>query len=262
MKLYPQGITTHAAAGVRDFAKLRPVLEVMAANGIPLCIHGEDNNPTTDIFDREARFIERVLDPMRRATPGLRVVLEHITTCEAIDYVREGGKDLAATLTVHHLFLNRTHILGHGLRPHYYCLPIAKREHHRLALREAATSGEACFFLGTDSAPHSDADKQSACGCAGCFTAPVAMALLAYVFEEENALCHLEAFASRNGAAFYRLPVNEGTLTLTRHDAPVPGAAKVNSAAGPITVFAPSLAQGGPLRWRAAPCPTLLQREG
>jgi dihydroorotase len=184
-------------------------------------------------------FIDRVLDPIRRATPGLRVVMEHVTTREGVDYVRSGGPDLGGTLTVHHLILNRNHILAGGIRPHYYCLPVAKRESHRLALRAAATGGEACFFLGTDSAPHVDALKEQACGCAGCFTATNAMALLAHVFEEEGALDRLEGFASLHGPAFYRLPPNEDRITLERGDAPTRWPAKLDTGAGPVTIFAP-----------------------
>ena len=176
----------------------------MAEIGLPLCVHGEVTDPEVDIFDREAVFIDRVLDPIRRDTPGLRVVMEHITTREGVDYVRAGGDDLAATITTHHLVINRNHILVGGIRPHYYCLPVAKRESHRLALRAAATSGDARFFLGTDSAPHADAAKETACGCAGCFTATNTLPLLAEVFEEDGALDRLEAFTSLNGPAFYR----------------------------------------------------------
>jgi dihydroorotase len=185
-----------------------------------------------------------VLDPIRRATPGLRVVMEHITTTEGVAYARSGGADLAATITTHHLILNRNHILAGGIRPHYYCLPVAKREIHRQALRAAATSGEARFFLGTDSAPHVDALKEHACGCAGCFTATNTMALLAHVFEEEGALDRLEAFTSVNGAVFYRLPLNGGTITLTKGE-PATWPAKIQTGAGPVTVFDP----GFPVHW-------------
>ena len=244
VKLYPAGATTNSNSGVRDFDKVRAVLEKMAEIGLPLCVHGEVTDPSVDIFDREAVFIETVLDPLRRATPGLRVVMEHITTEQGVAYARAGGDDLAATITTHHLIINRNHILAGGIKPHYYCLPVAKREQHRLALRKAATSGEARFFLGTDSAPHVDALKEHSCGCAGCFTATNTMPLLAHVFEEEAALDHLEAFASRNGPAFYGLPVNETTITLTK------GAAatwpdKILTEAGPVTVFNP----GFPVHW-------------
>lgn len=238
VKLYPAGATTNSASGVRDFDKVRGVLERMAEIGLPLCVHGEVTDPAVDIFDREAVFIDRVLDPIRRATPGLRVVMEHITTSEGVAYARAGGDDLAATITTHHLVLNRNHILAGGIRPHYYCLPVAKREGHRLALRAAATSGEARFFLGTDSAPHIDALKEHACGCAGCFTATNTLPILAHVFEEESALARLEAFTSLHGANFYRLPPNPGSITLVK------GAAarwpdRILTAVGPVTVFNP-----------------------
>ena len=243
-KLYPAGATTNSASGVRDFDKVRPVLEKMAEIGMPLCVHGEVTDPAVDIFDREAVFIDRVLDPIRRATPGLRVVMEHITTSNGVEYVKANDADLGATITTHHLIINRNHILVGGIKPHYYCLPVAKREEHRLALRAAATSGDARFFLGTDSAPHVDPLKECACGCAGCFTATNTMALLAHVFEEEDALDKLEGFASRNGPAFYRKPVNEDTITLTKGDA-AQWPAKIVSGDGPVTVFDP----GFPVHW-------------
>jgi dihydroorotase len=244
VKLYPAGATTNSHGGVRNLDRVRPVLERMAEIGLPLCVHGEVTTPEVDIFDREAVFIETVLDPLRRATPGLRVVMEHITTAEGVDYARAGGPDLAATITTHHLIINRNHILVGGIKPHYYCLPVAKREKHRLALRAAAASGEGRFFLGTDSAPHVDALKEHACGCAGCFTATNTMALLAHVFEEEGALDRLEAFASLNGPAFYRLPPNETQMTLTK-GAPAQWPAKILTEAGPVTVFDP----GFPVHW-------------
>jgi len=188
VKLYPAGATTNSASGVTNFDNVRGVLEKMAEIGLPLCTHGEVTDTHIDIFDREAVFIDKVLDPIRRATPGLRVVMEHITTGNAADYVRSQDSDLGATITTHHLIINRNHILVGGIKPHYYCLPVAKREEHRLALRAAATSGDARFFLGTDSAPHTDPNKLSECGCAGCFTATNTMALLAHVFEEDGAL--------------------------------------------------------------------------
>ena len=167
VKLYPAGATTNSASGVADFSKVQRVLENMAQIGLPLCVHGEVTTPEVDIFDREAVFIDTVLDPIRRSVPGLRVVMEHITTKQGADYAREGGDDLAATITTHHLVINRNHILAGGIKPHYYCLPVAKREEHRLALRAAATSGDKSYFLGTDSAPHTDANKLLPCGCAG-----------------------------------------------------------------------------------------------
>ena len=187
-------------------------------------------------------FIDTILDPLRRRIPGLRVVMEHITTEEGVAYARAGGPDLAATITTHHLIINRNHILAGGIKPHYYCLPVAKREKHRLALRAAATSGEARFMLGTDSAPHVDALKEHACGCAGCFTATNTMPLLAHVFEEEGALDRLEAFSSVNGPTFYRLPVNDTTITLVKHELPQTFPEKILTEAGPVTVFNPGFA--------------------
>ncbi|QBF31399.1 dihydroorotase [Thalassococcus sp. S3] len=249
VKLYPAGATTNSASGVRDFDKVRAVLERMAEIGLPLCTHGEVTDPDVDIFDREAVFIDRVLDPMRRATPGLRVVMEHITTSGAVAYVRDAASpDLGATITTHHLVINRNHILVGGIKPHYYCLPVAKREDHRKALVEAATSGEAAFFLGTDSAPHTDALKENACGCAGCFTATNTMSILAHVFETEGALDHLDAFAAQNGAAFYRLPVNSDTITLSKGST-VDYPTRIETADGPVTVFDP----GFDLTWHVAP---------
>jgi len=247
VKLYPAGATTNSASGVRDFDKVRPVLEKMAEIGLTLCVHGEVTDAEIDIFDREAVFIDRVLDPIRKATPGLRVVMEHITTSNGVDYVKANEADLGATITTHHLIINRNHILVGGIKPHYYCLPVAKREEHRLALVNAATSGDARFFLGTDSAPHTDDNKEMACGCAGCFTATNTMSLLAEVFEKAGALDKLEGFASLHGPGFYRLPVNEGTLTLTKGDVvEYPG--KIETEDGPVTVFDP----GFPIHWRVS----------
>jgi dihydroorotase len=217
----------------------------MAEIGLPLCTHGEVTTPEVDIFDREAVFIDTVLDPLRARVPGLRVVMEHITTEEGVAYAAAGGPDLAATITTHHLVINRNHLLVGGIRPHYYCLPVAKREKHRLALRRAATSGQACYFLGTDSAPHVDALKEHSCGCAGCFTATNTMPILAHVFEEESALDRLEAFTSRNGPAFYRLPVNDSTIRLVKHATPRTFPPRILSEVGPVTVFDP----GFPVHW-------------
>ena len=216
VKLYPAGATTNSASGVSNFDNVAPVLDRMAEIGLPLCTHGEVTDSEIDIFDREAVFIDRVLDPIRRAHPALRVIMEHITTADAADYVRSNDSGLAATITTHHLVINRNHILAGGIRPHYYCLPVAKRETHRLALRQAATSGDPRFFLGTDSAPHTDGAKLQPCGCAGCFTAPNTMSILAQVFEDDGALDKLEAFASFNGPDYYGLPRNTDTITLTR----------------------------------------------
>jgi dihydroorotase len=245
VKLYPAGATTNSASGVRDFSKVRGVLEVMAEIGLPLCVHGEVTTPEVDIFDREAVFIDTVLDPLRRATPGLRVVMEHVTTRDGVDYVRAGGDDIAATITTHHQIINRNHILVGGIKPHYYCLPVAKREEHRLALRAAATSGHPRFFLGTDSAPHLDHLKEHACGCAGVFSATNTLSCLAEVFEEDGALDALEAFASLNGPAFYGLPVNEDSITLVKGE-PVAYPAKIATEDGPVTLFDPGFA----LHWR------------
>ncbi len=245
VKLYPAGATTNSHSGVTDFSKVQAVLETMAGIGLPLCVHGEVTTPSVDIFDREAVFIDTVLAPLRARVPGLRVVMEHITTAEGVAYARSAGDDLAATITTHHLILNRNHILAGGIRPHYYCLPVAKRETHRLALRAAATSGDPRFFLGTDSAPHTDALKEQACGCAGCFTATNTLPLLAHVFDEDGALDRLEGFTSLHGAAFYRLPPNDGTLTLTKSTTPTRFPAKIATGAGPVTVFDP----GFPVHW-------------
>ena len=248
VKLYPAGATTNSASGVRDVETAMPVLERMAAIGMPLCVHGEVTDPAIDIFDREAVFIEKVLDPLRRRLPDLRIVMEHVTTQEGVDYAKSGGDNLAATITTHHLIINRNAILAGGIRPHYYCLPVAKREKHRLALRAAATSGDARFFLGTDSAPHVDPLKECACGCAGVFSAPNTLACLAHVFEEEDALARLEAFTSLNGPAFYRLPVNEEKITLTRRDDPISAIGKLETEDGPLTVFDPMF----PIHWNVA----------
>src|SRR6516162_11574509 len=222
VKLYPAHATTNSALGVTDYERIFAVLERMAGLGIPLLIHGEVTDPEVDVFDREAVFIERVLDPLRRRLPELRIVLEHITTEEAVGYVEAGGANLAATVTAHHLVINRNAIFTGGIRPHLYCLPIAKREKHRQALRRVATSGNPRFFLGTDSAPHPISAKETACGCAGIFTASCAFEIYAEVFEEEGALDRLEAFAALNGPAYYRLPVNETRVTLRREPFAVP----------------------------------------
>ncbi|NDC35181.1 MAG: dihydroorotase [Synechococcaceae bacterium WB9_2_112] len=222
VKLYPAGATTNSDAGVRDLGAITPVLETLERIGMPLLIHGEVTDAEIDIFDREAVFIERVLAPLLQRHPGLKVVLEHITTSDATDFVRTGPANLAATITPHHLHINRNALFAGGLRPDLYCLPVAKRELHRLALRAAATSGSPKFFLGTDSAPHPREAKESACGCAGIYNAPYALESYAAVFEAENALDKLEAFASEHGPRFYGLPLNDGTVTLARRPTPVP----------------------------------------
>ena len=245
VKLYPAGATTNSDSGVKTISNVYPVLERMAEIGLPLCVHGEVTTADIDIFDREAVFIETVLDPLRKAVPGLRVVMEHITTKNGVDYVRAHEKDLAATLTTHHLIINRNHILVGGIKPHYYCLPVAKREEHRLALVEAATSGDPRFFLGTDSAPHSTDTKENACGCAGCYTSVNTLSCLAHVFEEQNALDKLELFTSVNGANFYGLPLSDQQVTLTKQNQPASYLNTVGSSEFNVTVFDP----GFPLYW-------------
>ena len=248
-KLYPAHATTNAAAGVTDLARIEAVLATMERIGMPLLIHGEVTDAEIDIFDREAVFIERHLAPLLGRHPGLKVVLEHITTAESVAFVRQAGPNLAATITPHHLHINRNAMFQGGLRPDYYCLPVAKRERHRLALRQAATSGEPCFFLGTDSAPHPRSAKESACGCAGIYNAPYALESYAAVFEQEGALDRLEAFASLYGPAFYGLPLNEGTITLVREPHTVPPRLQGDAAGGATTDLVPFHA-GQVLQWR------------
>ncbi|GAB3406532.1 dihydroorotase [Massilia agilis] len=216
VKLYPAGATTNSAAGVTDLKKCYKTLEAMQEVEMPLLVHGEVTDGDIDLFDREAVFIERVMRPLRRDLPELKIVFEHITTKDAAQYVAEAEGPIGATITAHHLLYNRNEIFRGGIRPHYYCLPVLKREEHRLALLTAATSGDERFFLGTDSAPHAIGAKETSCGCAGCYTALHAMELYATAFEQAGALDKLEAFASLNGPAFYGLPVNEGTMTLKR----------------------------------------------
>jgi dihydroorotase len=246
VKLYPAQATTNSAFGVTEVDRVLPVLERMAGLGMPLLIHGEVTDPQIDVFDREAVFVDRVLDPLRRRLPELRIVLEHITTEEATQYVAASGANLAATITAHHLAINRNALFAGGIRPHLYCLPIAKREKHRLALRRAAVSGDPHFFLGTDSAPHAAPTKETACGCAGIFTAPCALEIYAEVFEEEGALDQLEAFASLNGPQFYRLPPNETRVTLKRESLPVPE--RIGAGESAVVPFR----SGETLRWRLA----------
>jgi dihydroorotase len=221
-KLYPAGATTNSASGVTNFRNIYPSLARMEKIGMVLCVHGEVTDPDVDVFDRETVFIQRILSTLVEDFPSLKIVLEHITTKEAVAFVQSAGPNLAATVTPQHLILNRNAIFAGGLRPHAYCLPVAKREKHRLAVREAATSGSPKFFLGTDSAPHARQGKESACGCAGLFNAPFALESYAIVFEEEGALDKLEIFASVHGPAFYGLPLNEGTVTLERAKVQVP----------------------------------------
>jgi dihydroorotase len=216
VKLYPAGATTNSDAGVTDLLRCDAALAEMEKLGLPLLVHGEVTDPAVDLFDREAVFIERVLTPLLKRRPGLRVVMEHITTKDAAAFVAEAGANVAATITAHHLLYNRNAIFLGGVRPHWYCLPVLKREFHREALVRAATSGNPKFFLGTDSAPHAKQAKEAACGCAGCYTANAALELYAEAFDAAGALDCLEAFASFNGPDFYRLPRNTGTVTLEK----------------------------------------------
>ncbi|MGB7370481.1 dihydroorotase [Erythrobacter sp.] len=220
-KLYPANATTNSAHGISDVERIYPVLERMEAEDIVLCVHGEVTDDDIDVFDREAEFIARHLRPIAKAFPKLRIVFEHITTKDAIDFVMEMGENVAATITPQHLHINRNAMLVGGIQPHNYCLPVAKREIHRLALRKAATSGAPKFFLGTDSAPHLRHAKESACGCAGIFNAPHALESYLEVFDDENALDRFEGFASVHGPAFYKLPANETQITLKRRDCAV-----------------------------------------
>lgn len=245
-KLYPANATTNSAHGVTDVETLYPVLERMAADGMVLCVHGEVTDPDIDVFDREKVFIERTLAPLHARLPELRIVFEHITTADAVRFVTGVGPSVAATITPQHLHINRNAMLVGGIQPHNYCLPVAKRETHRLALREAATSGAAKFFLGTDSAPHEKHTKESACGCAGIFNAPHALESYLAVFEEEGALDRFEGFASLHGPAFYRLPVNEETITLVREPQQVPDA--LDTSGGAIVPWH----AGQVLNWRLA----------
>ncbi|WP_313110174.1 dihydroorotase [Atlantibacter sp.] len=217
-KLYPANATTNSSHGVTSIDAIMPVLERMEKIGIPLLVHGEVTHADIDIFDREARFIETVMEPLRQRLPGLNVVFEHITTKDAAQYVQEGNSRLAATITPQHLMFNRNHMLVGGVRPHLYCLPILKRSVHQQALRELVASGCDRVFLGTDSAPHARHKKETSCGCAGCFNAPSALGAYATVFEEMNALAHFEAFCSLNGPRFYGLPVNNERITLIKQD--------------------------------------------
>jgi dihydroorotase len=245
VKLYPAGATTNSESGVGDIPKLYHLFEKMAELGLPLLVHGEVTDSNIDIFDREAVFIDRVLDPIRRTIPELCIVMEHVTTKNGTDYVGSADNNLFATLTTHHLMLNRNAMLVGGFRPHYYCLPILKREKHRQALRAAATSGDARFFLGTDSAPHPTHAKESACGCAGVFSAANSLGCLATVFEEEQALENLNAFTSLNGARFYNLDINEAKIHLIRTSEVAVFPKHINVGSETVTVFDP----GVPIYW-------------
>ncbi|MDW9852025.1 dihydroorotase [Sinorhizobium meliloti] len=245
VKLYPAGATTNSSSGVRHLENAMPVLERMADLGLPLCIHGEVTLSDVDIFDREAAFVEAVLDPLRGRLPDLKVTMEHVTTAECVDYIKEAPANLAGSITPHHLIINRNAMLAGGIKPHYYCLPVAKREHHRLALRAAATSGGSRFFLGTDSAPHVDAMKECACGCAGIFNATNALSCLAHVFEQENALDKLEAFTSLHAPAWYGVPPAKETVVMRRQVDPICVPDKIETGEGPVTLFDPMF----PLHW-------------
>ncbi|MFZ4757831.1 MAG: dihydroorotase [Burkholderiaceae bacterium] len=246
VKLYPAGATTNSDAGVTSMAAVRGALDAMQDCGLPLLIHGEVTDPSVDVFDREAMFIDTVLEPLRRDFPALRIVFEHITTLEAARYVAQADGPIAATITAHHLLYERNALFRGGIRPHWYCLPILKRETHRRALLEAATSGSPRFFLGTDSAPHARHLKENACGCAGCYTAPHAIELYAAAFESVGALDRLEGFASHHGPDFYGLPRNTTRVTLRRESWTVPA----DLPFGDDTIV--PLAAGEPLAWRLA----------
>lgn len=245
-KLYPAHATTNSQHGVTDIAKIHRVLGAMEENGIPLLTHGEVTDASVDVFDREKVFIERVMEPVLEKFPGLRIVMEHITTAHGADIVRRNAGRMGATITPQHLLFNRNAIFQGGLRPHMYCLPVLKREEHRRALRKAATGGESCFFLGTDTAPHLRHLKEADCGCAGVFSAPVALQAYLHVFAEEKALDKFEAFASTNGPAFYRLPANEKRVTFSRKSADVPKSFSVGDEGELICLFG-----GGKVDWSA-----------
>ena len=243
-KLYPANATTNSSHGVTDIANIYPVLERMQRIGMPFLVHGEVTDPDVDIFDREKVFVDRTFSRLVGDFPALRMVFEHVTTADAVDFVLTAGPNVAATVTPQHLIINRNALFAGGLRPHAYCLPVAKRERHRLAIRRAATSGSTKFFLGTDSAPHAVEAKEAGCGCAGIFNAPYALESYATVFEEEGALDKLEAFASENGARFYGLPLNEGQVVLERVPVEVPEA--IPAAGAHVVPFH----AGETLRWR------------
>ncbi len=245
VKFYPAGATTNSAAGVRNIGNCYAVLETMATEGLPLLIHGEVTDPQVDIFDREKIFLEEVLAPLLTRLPQLKVVLEHITTRDAVDFVNNAGTNLAATITPHHLAMNRNAMLAGGIRPHHYCLPVLKRENHRAALLEAATSGSGRFFLGSDSAPHSRYRKESSCGCAGIYSAHAAIELYAELFEQAGALDRLADFSSRFGAEFYGLPRNTGTITLIKEPWDVPQQYSLGSGGALVPLRA-----GTRIRWQ------------
>ncbi len=241
VKLYPAGATTNSASGVRDIDKVIAVLEAMSEIGLPLLMHGEVVDSSVDIFDREKAFIDRVLEPLRGRLPDLKMVMEHITTADAADYVASQSKNLAATITPHHLVINRNAILAGGIKPHYYCLPVAKRERHRLALLEAALSGDSRYFLGTDSAPHTDANKLMPCGCAGIYNAPNTMEVLAQLFDDAGKLDRLEGFTSLYGPAYYNMAQNQARLVMEKQEKPLQFADHLETEEGPVTVFDPMM---------------------
>jgi len=245
VKLYPAGATTNSASGVTSIDNVMPVLEAMARNNIVLCMHGEITRSEVDIFDREKVFIDDVLAPLRQRLPELRIVLEHVTTSNGVEFVQSQPDNTAATITPHHLMLNRNHMLVGGIRPHYYCLPILKRADHQSKLVLAATGGDPRFFLGTDSAPHTVSTKETACGCAGVFNAPNTMSTLAHVFEAAQALDKLEGFVSVHGSNFYQMPLNDSTMTLVKHKTPVQFEDRIRVGDEHVVVFDP----GEPLYW-------------
>ncbi len=245
VKLYPAGATTNSHSGVTDWRKIERVLDVLGDCKTPLCVHGEVTAPHIDIFDREAVFIDSVLIPIRQGYPTLKIILEHITTSQAVDYVLSDGPFTAATITVHHLMINRNHLFRGGIRPHYYCLPIAKRECHRQRLLDIVKSGQARFFLGTDSAPHTKGAKESDCGCAGIFTAPLAMECLVQVFDDLQILDRLENFTSVYGAEFYGLPLNERFVRLSKSETPLTLPSRVQNASTEVIIFNPEI----PVHW-------------
>lgn len=244
-KLYPAGATTNSDAGVKNIEAVYPVLEVMQEIGMPLLVHGEVVDAEIDIFDREAVFIERTLSGVQARFSELKIVMEHITTADGVAFVKSCERNVAATITPHHLTINRNAMLVGGIQPHYYCLPVAKRETHRLALVEAATSGDSRFFLGTDSAPHLDGAKESACGCAGIFNVSVTLSVLAHVFETADKLENLERFTSLNGPKFYGMEPNAGELTLVKQKSALDISEKLDIAGGKMTIFDPKF----PLHW-------------
>ncbi len=243
-KLYPAGATTHSDAGVSDISNISAALDAMQSHGIPLLVHAEITDPAVDVFDRERVYIDRVLEPLTRRYPALKIVLEHVTTQDGVDFVLAGSRQLAATITAHHLLLNRNAMFAGGLQPHAWCLPVLKRETHRRALVQAATSGNPKFFLGTDSAPHARERKEAACGCAGIYTAHAALELYAQAFEDAGALDRLQGFASHHGADFYGLPRNSGSITLGKADWTVPDSYPL----GNTTVI--PMSAGQTLHWR------------